>query len=127
MTTNPAVPVSPAKPRPRKGLRPKHVPQRMCVVCRDRAAKRTLTRVVRTTEGVVEVDPSGKKNGRGAYLCDKAACWERAVETGTLGRALKTTIDTSAAENLRRHAASLVDPAQPRSGAIIVVREEANR
>ena len=127
MTTNEAVPVSPAKPRARKGPRPKHVPQRMCVVCRDHAAKRALTRVVRTTDGLVEIDASGKKNGRGAYLCDKAACWDRAVETGTLGRALKTTIDAGAAETLRRHAASLANAVQPRSGTIIVVREESNR
>ena len=91
----------------RKGPRPKHVPQRMCVACRDHAAKRSLTRIVRTPEGRVEVDPTGKRNGRGAYLCDRPGCWERALKTGGLDRALQTTIDDAARESLRRFAATL--------------------
>jgi predicted RNA-binding protein YlxR (DUF448 family) len=61
------------------------------VVCRDKEAKRQLTRVVRTAEGVV-VDPTGKLNGRGAYLCDKTSCWERAVNTEILSKALRITL-----------------------------------
>jgi predicted RNA-binding protein YlxR (DUF448 family) len=75
----------------KSGPRPKHVPQRTCVVCRDTGAKRSLTRIVRTEEGQIKVDPTGRMNGRGAYLCDKQACWERAVTTPILGKALKTT------------------------------------
>src|SRR5215207_11596032 len=71
-----------------KNRRPKHIPQRMCVACRDHTAKRVLIRVVRTVDGTVEIDPTGRKNGRGAYLCGQAACWERALKTGLLGRAL---------------------------------------
>lgn len=91
----------------RKGPRPKHVPQRMCVSCRDRSSKRTLTRVVRTPEGPVVVDPTGKLNGRGAYLCDNKRCWERAITTNILAHALKTEIDADTATELRRHAAEL--------------------
>ncbi len=69
------------------------MPQRMCVVCRDRSAKRSLTRVVRTPEGVVMVDPTGKLNGRGAYLCDDKTCWNKALAGDILGKSLKTTID----------------------------------
>lgn len=69
----------------------KHVPVRMCVVCREHSGKRTLARVVRTAEGVV-VDPTGKMNGRGAYLCDKASCWQRALTSDVLARALRTTL-----------------------------------
>ena len=55
---------------------------RMCVACREHDAKRALVRIVRTTEGTVEIDPTGRRNGRGAYLCHQPACWERAIRTG---------------------------------------------
>ena len=73
----------------RKGPRPRHVPQRTCVACRETGAKRALIRLVRTPEGTVEVDPTGKRNGRGAYLCNRMACWERGVNERILGRALR--------------------------------------
>lgn len=56
-------------------MKPKHVPERMCVACRKRRPKRELLRVVLTPEGPV-IDPSGKKPGRGAYVCpDQPECW----------------------------------------------------
>jgi len=79
----------------------------MCVSCRERSAKRTLVRIVRTPEGAVEIDPTGKRNGRGAYLCDDPACWERALRSGALANALKTTIDPPTVEMLRSYAATL--------------------
>ncbi|HAX26093.1 MAG TPA: DUF448 domain-containing protein, partial [Chloroflexi bacterium] len=60
--------------RSRKGPRPRHVPQRLCIACREHDAKRTYVRLVRTPEGTVEVDPTGKRNGRGAYLCRRRSC-----------------------------------------------------
>lgn len=69
----------------------KHVPQRTCVVCRYKSSKRTLIRIVRTDAGV-QVDPGGKMHGRGAYLCDDKSCWDRAVNTNVLNKALKTTL-----------------------------------
>ena len=72
-----------------KGPRPKHVPQRTCVACRTTDAKRTLIRLVRTPEGSVEVDPTGKRAGRGAYLCARVRCWERGINEKTLVRALR--------------------------------------
>jgi len=71
--------------------RKKHIPQRTCVVCRTRDNKRQLVRLVRTEDGV-QVDPSGKMNGRGAYLCDDPRCWDRAVSTLILNKALKTVL-----------------------------------
>ena len=71
---------------------PKHIPQRTCVVCRETNAKRTLTRIVRTAENGVQVDPTGKLNGRGAYLCDRSECWQQAVESDVLDKALRTTL-----------------------------------
>lgn len=79
----------------------------MCISCRERSAKRTLVRIVRTPEGAVEIDPTGKRNGRGAYLCDDPACWERAIRSESLANALKTIVDPTAVEMLRSHAATL--------------------
>jgi predicted RNA-binding protein YlxR (DUF448 family) len=72
-----------------KGPRPKHVPQRTCVACREIDAKRGLIRLVRTAEGAVEVDPTGKRAGRGAYLCARMSCWTRGINEKTLVRALR--------------------------------------
>ncbi|MCC6805160.1 MAG: YlxR family protein [Anaerolineae bacterium] len=79
----------------------KHVPVRTCVVCRDKAGKRQLTRVVRTEVGL-QVDPSGKLNGRGAYLCDRESCWETAVKTEVLAKALRMPLTDEDRERLRR-------------------------
>jgi uncharacterized protein len=89
----------------RSGPRQKHVPQRTCVVCRETDAKRALTRIVRTGEGTIEVDPSGRKNGRGAYLCGKKECWEKAVSTPILAKALRTTPNEESITLLREFAA----------------------
>jgi uncharacterized protein len=79
----------------------------MCISCRERSAKRALIRIVRTPEGAVEIDPTGKRNGRGAYLCDDPACWARVLKSGFLAQALKTTIDTETNTMLARYAAGL--------------------
>lgn len=76
------------------------IPQRTCVVCRQTAAKRSLIRLVRTTAGV-QIDPGGKLNGRGAYLCDREACWQRAIETDVLAKALRTTLVEEDRQRLR--------------------------
>lgn len=91
----------------KRGPRPKHVPQRMCIICRDHDAKRGLHRIVRSPEGIVSPDPTGRRNGRGAYLCHKTACWEKALNSGALARALNTEIDTETLDALRQHAATL--------------------
>lgn len=72
--------------------RRKHIPQRTCVVCRRTMDKRDLVRIVNSPEEGVIVDPTGKRNGRGAYLCHQASCWERALTTDVLSRALRTTV-----------------------------------
>jgi predicted RNA-binding protein YlxR (DUF448 family) len=69
----------------------KRAPQRTCVGCRGVLAKRTLLRLVRGPQGVV-IDPTGKAHGRGAYLHNRRACWERALRGGALERALKATL-----------------------------------
>ena len=83
--------------------RQKHVPQRTCVICRDKTSKRQLTRVVRTQDAGVIVDHTGKQAGRGAYLCDKPTCWDKALHTDHLARALKTTITPAEKEAMAAH------------------------
>jgi hypothetical protein len=80
--------------RPRSGKvgRQKHVPQRTCIVCRQVQSKRELVRVVRTPDKELVVDESGKRNGRGAYLCRQVACWEAALKGNQLSKALKMDI-----------------------------------
>lgn len=70
--------------------RPKHVPQRSCVGCRQVLPKRELIRIVRTADGV-RVDLKGKTAGRGAYLHNQRACWEKGLK-GALAHALKTEL-----------------------------------
>lgn len=78
---------------PLKGPRPKHIPVRSCIACRTARPKRELVRVVRTVSGEVEVDPTGKKAGRGAYLCRVRSCWEAALKKRSIEHALQTTLD----------------------------------
>ena len=72
---------------------PKKIPMRMCVACRQMRVKKELTRVVRTPEGAVLVDVTGRANGRGAYLCKDVECLNKAIKTKALERALDTKID----------------------------------
>ena len=96
-----------AKAKPKKFLRPKHVPQRTCVACRTHDAKRGLLRLVRTPEGTVEIDETGKKNGRGAYLCQVRECWEIGLGRKALENALKIQINPESRARLRSFGESL--------------------
>jgi predicted RNA-binding protein YlxR (DUF448 family) len=88
----------------RKQRRPKHIPQRTCVACRQKVDKRRLLRIVRTSDEGVVVDPSGKRNGRGAYLCDQSACWDRALDDKRLlDRALMVEISETDREAIAFH------------------------
>ena len=89
--------------------RRKHIPQRTCVACRTIRAKQELIRVVYSTEGRIEVDVTGKRNGRGAYLCRKKSCWDQAMKTGSLNRALRVSLSPEDYEELRIFAETLPD------------------
>jgi len=80
--------------------RRKHIPQRTCIVCRQVQNKRELVRVVRTPEGELVIDETGKRNGRGAYLCRQSACWEAALKGNQLSKALKMEIGEQEKEML---------------------------
>ena len=87
--------------RPRK-----HVPQRTCVGCGQVQGKREMVRVVRTPQGQVQVDPTGKRNGRGAYVHQTRSCWEAALG-GRLTHALKASLAEPDRQALEAFAASL--------------------
>ena len=70
----------------------KKIPQRQCMGCRERKAKRELIRVVRSPEGEVSLDFGGKKNGRGAYICPNPECLKKAIRSKALDRSLEVTI-----------------------------------
>jgi predicted RNA-binding protein YlxR (DUF448 family) len=75
-----------------RGPKPKHIPQRTCIACRQVAGKRSLLRVVRTEAGIV-VDPTGKLAGRGAYLHPDQECWRAALRGNRLEQALRTRLN----------------------------------
>ena len=78
----------------------KKIPMRMCVACREMRAKKDLMRVVRTAEGELRLDTTGKLSGRGAYLCRDAACLNKAIKIRALERALEAPASDALKEAL---------------------------
>ena len=70
----------------------KKIPQRQCMGCRERKAKRELIRVVRQPDGTVSLDFGGKMNGRGAYICPDMECLKKAIRSKALERSLEVAI-----------------------------------
>ena len=83
---------------------PKHIPLRSCVACRESKPKRELVRVVRVSDDLVEVDRTGKKNGRGAYFCPAQECWELGQKRKALNHALSMTVSPHNWETLLTYA-----------------------
>ncbi len=90
-------------------MRQKHVPQRTCLGCRQVQSKRTMIRVVRTPEGQIVIDRTGKQNGRGAYLCPRQACWQAALKGDRLSQALQVEITDAIKTMLSEFAATLTE------------------
>lgn len=80
---------------------PKNIPQRMCVVCRKMMDKSHLNRVVKTTDGTVCMDFTGKIEGRGAYVCFDENCINKCKKTKLLNKHLKTTVPEDIFENFK--------------------------
>ena len=83
------------------------MPQRTCVACRKVKPKRELLRLVRISNGSIEVDSNGKRVGRGAYLCRAQGCWEIGLKGGRLEYALRTTLTQENREQLIRYGKEL--------------------
>ena len=80
----------------------KKIPQRQCMGCRERKAKRELIRVVRTPEGTVRQDFGGKMHGRGAYLCPNPECLKKAIRAKALERSLEVSIPEEVVAQLEK-------------------------
>ncbi|MBI5031306.1 MAG: YlxR family protein [Chloroflexi bacterium] len=88
----------------------KHIPQRTCIACRTVRSKRELARIVRTVDSHVQADLTGKKSGRGAYLCRQRECWQAVLDhPSRLGQALKleTPLSNEDLAHLREFATTL--------------------
>ena len=80
----------------------KKIPQRQCMGCRERKAKKELIRVVRGVDGTVSLDFSGKAPGRGAYLCPDPECLKKAIRSKALRRSLETEIPQEVYDRLEK-------------------------
>lgn len=86
--------------------KPRKAPQRMCVGCREMKSKKELIRIVRTPDGNIEIDPTGKQAGRGAYICPDTECLERAVRGKNLQKALQNEVSVAIIADLRERLTS---------------------
>ena len=80
----------------------KKIPQRQCMGCRERKAKREMIRVVRMTDGNVNLDFGGKMNGRGAYICPNPDCLKKAQRSKALERSLEVEIPAEVFDRLSK-------------------------
>ena len=82
-------------------MKTRKIPSRKCTGCQEVKDKRELIRVVRDPEGKVSLDRTGRKAGRGAYICDDPECLEKAIKTKALARSLDTAISEDVYRELR--------------------------
>lgn len=78
------------------------IPMRKCVGCGEMKSKKEMMRVLKTTEDKIVLDTTGRKNGRGAYLCFQKSCLLQAIKNKGLERSLKMAIPKSVYENLEK-------------------------
>ncbi|MFW6074305.1 MAG: RNase P modulator RnpM [Chloroflexota bacterium] len=91
--------------------RAKHIPIRTCIACGRKDAKREYVRLVRSPDDMkVRVDPTGKANGRGAYLCASRACWKAALEKNAISASLKVKVDQEDRDRLWEYARTHFPP-----------------
>lgn len=79
----------------------KKKPARTCMACNEQKEKQELLRIVRSKEGIIEVDLTGKKSGRGAYICKNLECLEKVIKTKRLERIFEKEISQELYESIR--------------------------
>lgn len=79
----------------------KKIPQRTCMGCNEKKNKTDLIRIVKNSNGEINIDRTGKMQGRGAYICDDIACLEKAIKSKRIERVFESTIKKEIYENLR--------------------------
>ena len=89
----------------------KHIPERKCVSCGKRLPKQDLVRIVRSPQGSVSIDSTGKSAGRGAYLCRTSGCWEKGLNKRGLERSLDLSLSGSDLQGLEEYYQELVEGA----------------
>ena len=77
------------------------IPQRVCIGCQETKDKKQLIRIVRNKEGEVFYDPTGKANGRGAYICKNIDCFNSAIKNKKIEKAFNKSIDETTQNQLR--------------------------
>ena len=82
-------------------MKVKKIPMRKCVGCGEPKMKKELIRIVALPTGEIEVDKTGKKSGRGVYICDKPACFEAAYKNHGLERSLKRPVSDDVYQSLK--------------------------
>lgn len=82
-------------------MKVKKIPQRTCIGCRSVRGKKELIRIVRTPEGQVVLDATGKKAGRGTYICPNGECMEKALKGEALAKTLEVEIQPATKDALR--------------------------
>jgi len=87
-------------------LRQRHVPERSCIACREKGAKRELIRLI-SRAGAVEIDHKGKEAGRGAYLCPIRECWDIGLKGNRLEHALRIELNLENRQALVEYSKSL--------------------
>lgn len=92
-------------------MKTKKIPQRMCLGCQEVKPKRELIRIVRSPEGEFSVDMTGKKPGRGAYICPKKSCLEAARKNHGLERSFKSPIEPAVYDALEQELAKSLSEA----------------
>ena len=85
----------------------KHIPLRKCIGCQEMKNKKEMIRILHTTEDELIVDETGRKNGRGAYLCPSMDCFLKAVKSKGLERSLKMAVPKETYELLQREIETL--------------------
>ena len=86
----------------KNGNRTRKIPMRQCTGCNERKEKKELIRIIKTPEDEIVVDFTGKKNGRGAYICNSIECLKQARKRKSLERSLKTSIPDEIYEKLEK-------------------------
>lgn len=83
----------------------RRVPERRCTGCGESFPKKDLIRVVRSPEGEISIDFTGKKSGRGAYICPKSACFKKARKQGRIAKSLDVAVSDELYDALEREIA----------------------
>ncbi|MGE5473837.1 MAG: RNase P modulator RnpM [Ignavibacteriales bacterium] len=82
-------------------LKTKKIPNRMCLGCREMKPKKELLRIVKSKEGLISIDPSGKKPGRGAYICFNIECLDKAQKAKRIEKEFETSVSPEVYYGLR--------------------------